>query len=75
VHYNSQGLVPKDLGYMCRVSLCPHYLVFLLGGLWENLLFVGAIFIGLTNFPRGPRGLPAPTRDVFICWFLWGKIG
>jgi hypothetical protein len=54
VHYNSQGSVPKDLGYMCRVSLCPHRLVFLflLGGLWENLIFVGAIFIGLTNFPR-----------------------
>jgi hypothetical protein len=43
---------------MYRVSLCPHCLVFLLGGLWENLIFVGAIFIWLTNFPRGPRGLP-----------------
>jgi hypothetical protein len=58
VHYNSQGSVPKDIGYMCRVSLCPHCLVFLLGGLRENLIFVGAIFIGLTNFPRWPRGLP-----------------
>jgi hypothetical protein len=43
---------------MCRVSRCPHCLVFLLGGLWENLIFVGAKFIGLTNFPRGPTGLP-----------------
>jgi hypothetical protein len=26
--------------------------------LWENLIFVGAISIGLTNFPQGLRGLP-----------------
>jgi hypothetical protein len=59
VLYNSQGLVLRSLGYNCRVSLCPHRLVYLRAD-YERTLFVGVIFIGVTNFPQGPRprGLP-----------------
>eukprot|EP00962_Isochrysis_galbana_P043179 scaffold16367_cov124-Isochrysis_galbana.AAC.3 len=59
---NSQVVViGESLGVKCGAFLCPRLpRLFPSSGLWMRVwVWVEwRLFVGLTNFPRGPRGLP-----------------